>query len=61
MESLNQWMLWTTACVVLDVCLRHNSLRIIQDVIWVTFSVVVADLLWAASQRYLNPKEPLEV
>jgi hypothetical protein len=54
-------MLWTTACVVLDVSLRHNSLRIIQDVGWVTLSVVGADLLWAAWRRYLNPKEPLEV
>jgi hypothetical protein len=56
MGSLNQWKLLTTACVVLDVSWHHNSLRIMQDIGWVTISIVVVDLLWAAS-RYLNPKE----
>lgn len=53
-------MLWTTACVVLDVSLRHNSLRIIQDVGWVTLSIVLADLLWAAWRRWSQCQEPLD-
>jgi hypothetical protein len=57
MGSLNQWMLWTTACVVLDVSLDHNSLRIMQDVAWVTLSVVVADLLWATWRRWAKGQE----
>jgi hypothetical protein len=61
MGSFNQWMLWTTVCVVLDVSLRHNSLRIMQDIGWVTIAILVSDLLWAVSQHYLNSKELLEV
>jgi hypothetical protein len=61
MGSLNQWMLWTTACVVLDVSLSHNSLRIIQDIGWVTISVLVSDLLWAASQHCVSPEEPVNM
>jgi hypothetical protein len=60
MGSLNQWMLWTTACVVLDVSLRHNSLRIMQDVLWVTLSVLIADLLWAAWLSLSKGQEQLD-
>jgi hypothetical protein len=39
----------------------HSSLRIIQDIGWVTLSVLVSDLLWAASQHCLSPEEPVNM